>query len=918
MMRPIILAAILLGVVLATADVARAENAPPASSQPALTAEQIDGLIEQLGARSFKDRERAGQQLWAVGRRALPALRKAADSDDPEISSRAKIIVENISWGVGPNTPPELVATIKEYRAATVERKIEIVRNLVNKGRDGLSAATLIISAEDDPDIRKRIIGPLHDQLVPLVGDLIARDDLATAETVLEAAAAGGNEGRRNMAAFLLDRGTIDAKIAALLEQPNVDRSLLTFLYRAKGDLKKAVEFARGTELLPEMAVEVGDWKAVADWCDEQRRSNQLLDADVGLAVQLGRQLLAHRLAGDVATTRPIVEAICKGALVTGENPSNGGASFYFAKQLLLNDQIDCAVDLLLKGNGEEAAMQLLIDRGEYARALAVADAAWAAASQPDAPAAEPPPGIDDSGLRVGWVRVPPRSRLAPARDKCLRLQVQAGAMLLRVGRTDEGMTRLARVLDAPESQTYRSEVVSALAGSPASAPADALFIRLLTSAGDLVEQTALVRTRYNRRSQTAAVWWVVLSQREQPAPVKDRVATLRRAMAGTLDAKELASLAEEAATMPLPAHDARDRAAIYGEADRFLGIVNGLIACKSPEVDTYFDRWMKADTSVRPIAHRGRYLLDQRRWIEGAELYRRAAEMEPSSALHFRAIRGVALIQAGRVEEGEAMVAASQRVTLANDAALEGIRDVVESAGLRRLATTQAERMLRLSDPLGYYRATLPMELATWPEFGGKDPARAIQLIELSRWSMTPSHTSPSQLAGYLRLSCQVHQAMARLAAAKGDWDRCRAEVRFCQSVLPIDPDITIDAVAMLESAGRKDEADAIFTAAWDSVAAIAKSFDSSLLQNNRAWLAARCRRNLDEALKLSESAVAGDPDSASSLDTLAEVCFQRGDRARAIELMRKCLTMDDPRGAYFLRQLARFEKGTPATAPE
>src|SRR5262249_42580954 len=56
--------------------------------------EQINKLIQQLGSADFAEREKATKELDALGPRALDALRKAARSDDAEISRRAEELVK--------------------------------------------------------------------------------------------------------------------------------------------------------------------------------------------------------------------------------------------------------------------------------------------------------------------------------------------------------------------------------------------------------------------------------------------------------------------------------------------------------------------------------------------------------------------------------------------------------------------------------------------------------------------------------------------------------------------------------------------------------------------------------------------------------------------------------------------------------
>ena len=59
-----------------------------------LAGDDVAGLIVDLGAGDFAQREIAGQKLRAVGETVLPALRRAASSnDDPEIRYRARRLV---------------------------------------------------------------------------------------------------------------------------------------------------------------------------------------------------------------------------------------------------------------------------------------------------------------------------------------------------------------------------------------------------------------------------------------------------------------------------------------------------------------------------------------------------------------------------------------------------------------------------------------------------------------------------------------------------------------------------------------------------------------------------------------------------------------------------------------------------------
>src|SRR5260370_1158000 len=68
----------------------------PSTAAEKADAERIAKLIEQLGSKNFTEREKAMKALDEVGAPALEALRKAAKSNDPEISSRAKKLVADL------------------------------------------------------------------------------------------------------------------------------------------------------------------------------------------------------------------------------------------------------------------------------------------------------------------------------------------------------------------------------------------------------------------------------------------------------------------------------------------------------------------------------------------------------------------------------------------------------------------------------------------------------------------------------------------------------------------------------------------------------------------------------------------------------------------------------------------------------
>jgi formylglycine-generating enzyme required for sulfatase activity len=69
----------------------------PGAAEPESDAErQVRELVEQLGDDAYDRREAAGKALEQLSDQALPALRKASDSSDPEIRLRARQLIRTI------------------------------------------------------------------------------------------------------------------------------------------------------------------------------------------------------------------------------------------------------------------------------------------------------------------------------------------------------------------------------------------------------------------------------------------------------------------------------------------------------------------------------------------------------------------------------------------------------------------------------------------------------------------------------------------------------------------------------------------------------------------------------------------------------------------------------------------------------
>ncbi len=165
-----------------------------------------------------------------------------------------------------------------------------------------------------------------------------------------------------------------------------------------------------------------------------------------------------------------------------------------------------------------------------------------------------------------------------------------------------------------------------------------------------------------------------------------------------------------------------------------------------------------------------------------------------------------------------------------------------------------------------------------------------------------------------YLSVPTAMRATHARGLLAAGRADEALAEARDVLRATPGNADLVIALVPELEKRGRTADANGLYAAVRAAYQTALAAYPASApTRNASAWLAANCRRDLDTALADAEAAVAAEPTSTSYRDTLAEVHFRRGDRAKAVEVV-SALLAENPRSRAYRRNLERYRTGDPA----
>jgi hypothetical protein len=118
-----------------------AEPAKPAGTP---TAEEIKQLVAQLGDDQYSVREEATQQLVAIGRPAVKAIREALKNGDPEVKHRARGVLDTIQSSVA-----NLIEDLKDTDPAVRKEAAEGLQRL---GDQAKSAIPGLVEAVKDKD----------------------------------------------------------------------------------------------------------------------------------------------------------------------------------------------------------------------------------------------------------------------------------------------------------------------------------------------------------------------------------------------------------------------------------------------------------------------------------------------------------------------------------------------------------------------------------------------------------------------------------------------------------------------------------------------------------------------------------------------------------------------------------------------
>ncbi|MFN0017409.1 MAG: hypothetical protein ACKVP0_04060 [Pirellulaceae bacterium] len=839
------------------------------------SAEAIAKAVRDLAADDFKDREKATEFLWRAGPTAIPALEKAATSDDFEMKFRAQGILDKVRYGITPETPAEVAKMLETFRKGDITVKQSILLKLKDKGET--KTILQLLRVEKDPTFQ-RIAGELFrnelDRMLPAV---IAKRDYDQVEELLTQSALQDSTMQR-LAAFWVIRGKAEdqaAKLRESLEKRDdpVARRQLVWLLRAKGDLPGAVAIAEkltDKELTIGLAMESRDWKTAA------RLEQEMLGPFDPPLPEMIRLLTWQRLAGNQAEADKSAAALQKRAA------ENVGSVWLSAKGLLLNERANEGIDALRK-DIPDIAFRLLAYRGDFEGALKLA------------------------GAEPGTVFTRDWYNKLPSQEKTTinihRFTYAADIMrqLHWLGRKEDAANLrklLLEIADEPENRNLNGRVTLASMELRAGMEDEAL-----EDAANALNQPggrSILARYFPRHYGYSNLWWDFLRQQNPTQSSRETLIMLQQLLRATSKQPPLKGW-EEVVTK------AADKVGALDQVQRGQWLLMLAETCELNGRRDLALKHAKAAAEEVPAAGLtyGRLLEADKQHEAAAAACLKVWELDVSQALPLYHC-GKSLIAAGKVEEGKQKLEMASMLCL-DAAARRNLAFGLHERGLSEDALPHYELALRTGPPESWAASNAAENIGNL--IAKTDPLRAADLWErLQLYLLTPS-ANPSEFEPLLDIGRLVHKTRARGLLEAGKKDEALVEMKLCEQISPGNIDLAEDMVPLLKAKGFAADADVLYQRAYAVHASLAQKFpESPALRNNVAWLCAVSHQRLEEALTHAQKAVELSPNAPSYLDTLAEVHFHQGDRAKAVEFGKKVLELA-PSNKLFAERLKHFE---------
>ena len=811
-------------------------------------------------------------------------MKSAANDADPEKSTRARDIVRRIELGITPETEPAVIELTDRFVTATPEEKAVILTQL--KKRRAWRQMLKLYAMESSADVRAELEASMDDVALTAAREAIVAGDAKSAREYLELGAVD-EAGLLGHADFLRSQGLLDQELKKVAAGEAKSDAWRFALMRAAGNTQAAADIARKLGNLKSAALMSGIEGDPLPWLEQMQKSSDENRLTAAYAEAASRAWKGE-ISGDAG-----LEVFTKALdSKSGSERDNALNALHALGRFKLAEPTMVKAHPLIAFQYFDAIEK----SGDAMRAIGLKE-----------DASDAGPWIDTLLTELEGGDVEDQRAPSTAMERLAALAYFNERRGLHA-RNDTQFLEPIALLSEKNPELFirlvgnffgRGEV-------PYQAPNLAWRMALKWAGQDQQRWQALVSPVLGE-DDVITDWWEWLGELDPESDISARFDAMLVIFKIRNDPEIIRNKFIERVWKSID--DAPE-----GLRPRLLArmLTMGITAYDLANSLKAMDRMPEKTRDAIPWESRLVWLSAANRWNEAASLILAQIDnasnpdREPSPEIH--AYAASSLRRADRAKEAEKHDRLADQLALGQPSECLRVANGYAFGGEYRTAGEWWKRALTYADPNDdqedfamFVRsyADDALERSDWSK-----AAAAFEMINSIVIAAEPRWQSPTQFSR-MRLHADMSRALGKL---KADRKGAIELLERCHRNAISDGSLADYFLPALRKAGLKTEHDQWFRASWDYLRGeIAKFPHDDHLRNTAAWFASRSMRELEAAEKDITLALSHHPDEAAYLDTMAEIQFAKGNRAKAVEWSNRAMELA-PADDQIRRQSARF----------